>query len=727
VIPDTLARQKGVGAFLINWLVPVVLLLAGFAVWSNHVQAGFHGDDFHVVVKNRAIRSLDNFPRFFTQPRAFSSEPEYADYKPLLLMTLALDAAVSNLAVDPALAMTLRPLIFQLDSVIWFAALVGALYLLFSLVPGTPHSIAVAACGLVLLHPVAAETVNYISQRGQIMAAVCVTLALALWIIWPRWLPQTLGLNLDRVPQTWWQFQVRENGAQCEQRYKAFLALPIPFYLIPLVPGLLSEPSAAFFVLLAFIYAWIYDRKYGYYRFIVPAAICSAYWIIQTAVVWRATSIFRIPAFSYWISQPWVTLRYLFSFAFPFGLNADSGLAPLPQHSPVWVGIALAAAGVGGVACLFWTAVWLRQRQKWQGVAFGILWFLVALIPTALIPQRTVEANPRMFFAMVGLAFATAHLGGILWTRLGALATTRSQEILLASVGGLFLVLTGSALGGMTWQRNNVWGSEKSLWLDVTTRSPQNGRGLINYSAAMFADDDEVTSLAYLERAVPFCKNDAVLELALAQGFDLVNKAPNAEDHFRRAVMLAPGYASANGGFGRWLVNHQRNDEGFGYAAKGRALNATDLVSRHTLMDIYSQRSDWAMVIQMAKEALRIDPEDADGQRSLVVAQASIDQVSQAEADAKNSPGVDDFLKLSVIYYHAKRYEDCVKASRSALELRPNLAEAYANMATALHALGRDDEAIIALQEVVRLRPDMEFAKVDLRILLDKRAVSVRQ
>ena len=206
----------------------------------------------------------------------------------------------------------------------------------------------------------------------------------------------------------------------------------------------------------------------------------------------------------------------------------------------------------------------------------------------------------------------------------------------------------------------------------------------------------------------------------------MVNKESEAESHFRRALTLAPGYAAANSQFGRWLVSHQRSEEGFGYASKGRALNATDLVSRHALMDVYSQRSEWAMVIRMAEEALRIDPEDQDGQRSLVVGKASIDQVAQAEADTQKSPSVDDFLKLSVIYYHAKRYEDCVKAARSALELRPNLAEAYANIATALHSLGRDDEAIIALREVVRLRPDMEFAKVDLRILLDKRAAGGR-
>jgi tetratricopeptide (TPR) repeat protein len=722
VIPDTPLRQTGVGEFVIKWLAPILLLLASSVVWSNHVRAGFHADDLHIVVKNRAIRSLNNVPRFFVQPRAFSSEPEFADYKPLLLTDLALDAAISSAAVDPALASALQPLIFQLDTLIWFAALAASLYLLFTLVPGTSHEVALGACALVLLHPVAAETVNYISQRGQIMSALGVTLALALWIVWPRRLPKTLGIDMDRVPQTWWQFKLRENGARWENNYRRFLRMPIPFYFIPLAPALFADPSAAFFVALAFSYMWIYDRKYGYFHLFPPAAICGAYWIVQTAVVWNSSTIFRVPAFSYWISQPWVALRYLWDFFVPFGVNADTGYQPLLRFPLFWPGILAALAGCAGVAGLCRVAMKLRRRKEWQGVAFGICWFLIALLPTALVPQRTVEANARMFFALAGAAFAAANLAGIGWKRLCAMPWNERQRLIGASACGLAVLVVAGTLGWLTWERNDVWETDKSLWLDVATRSPHNGRGLINYASVLATEDDEVNSLAYLKRAVAYANDDPQLQLQLANGFDRINRDQDAEKHFRRAIQLAPAYAAANSGYGRWLVAHLRGTEGFAYASKGRALNATDLVSRHALMEICSQRADWANVTRIAREALAIDPDDEDGKRSMTVAQASIDQLVKAEEETKDSPTVDDFLKLSVLYYHAKRYEDCLRAAKSAVQLNPKLAEGYANMATALHSLGRDDEAIPNLREVVRLRPDLEFAKVDLRILLEKQA-----
>ena len=40
-------------------------------------------------------------------------------------------------------------------------------------------------------------------------------------------------------------------------------------------------------------------------------------------------------------------------------------------------------------------------------------------------------------------------------------------------------------------------------------------------------------------------------------------------------------------------------------------------------------------------------------------------------------------------YYENQRYEDCIRAAREALKINPNLAEAYANIATAYHTMGK--------------------------------------
>lgn len=708
VTRETPVKQRGIGHYLLWWVAPITLLVLGLFAWSNHAHDGFHADDFHVIVNNRAIRSLSNIPRFFTHPRAFSSEPEFADYKPLLLTSFALDASLSKVP---------DPLVFQLDTLVWFALLVMAVYLLLKLTPGSNQATALGGAAIIGLHPMAAETVNYVSQRGTVLGALSVCLTMAFWIVWPRRLPQKLGLNMDRVPQNWWQDKVRQHGAKWERQYKRFLKLRIPFYLIPLVPGLLSDPNCAVVAVLLAAYTWIYDREQGFRQLIPVGALCGVYWVAYTILSWVVSPLFRIPAIAYWISQPWVALRYGFWFFAPGALNADTDFRPVPWFWPPF-----AFLGIAGVAALVWLVRRLAGNQEWRGIAFGAGWFLLALLPSALVPQRTVEANPRMFLGAIGLAYASSQAAAILLRRYSALPQGDSKKIAGFGLAGVLCAGLFAYLLLTTSHVNEVWQTEASLWLDVTTRTPSNARGLLNYASAMIADDDDATAIVYLQRAVPFAEGDAVLQLRLAQGFDRLGEEAQAEQHFRKALQLAPDYSAANSSYGQWLLLRQKREEALRYSRKGLEKNPTDLISRHTLMDLYAENSEWPAVIKLAKESLAIDPDDPDGNRQLTVAQASVDNVHKAEEETGGT--VDGFLRLSEIYFHNKRYEDCIRAARSALELRPNLGEAWSNIAAAEHARGQDDRAITALREVIRLRPDFKFAQIDLDLLLAKKAAT---
>ena len=715
-------RVKGNSEFLFWLLAPVLLFVLGLGVWSNHFQNRFHADDFPTLVNNRAVQSGADIQRFFMQPRTFSSEQEDADYKPVLDTSFAIDAWLSR---------PNRVIVYRLQSFLWFGLLIFSLYFLFRMVPGTTQPVALFGAALLGMHPVAAETVNSLIQRGQIIGAAGVTLALGIWILWSRQLPRKLGLNIDRVPQNWRQEQIRKHGPGWERWYAGFRELRIPFYLIPLIPALFAEPSAAAFALIFLAYVRLYDAEAGLKPLLVPAFVCATYLAVQTAVVASYSPLFRVRVLTWWATEPWVAMRYFYRFFLPGSLSADAGLKPLASWWPPF-----ALAGFAGVGLLTACAIWAGrvnsghdngQDKRWRGVAFGIWWFLAALVPTALVPQRDVEATPRMFLAAAGLAFAVAHLGGILLDRItgsGMEPRRKNAAVMSLAAGALAILCT---VGWMTYERNQVWNTELSLWLDVTQKNPENARGFINYASALIADRNGEAALSNLQKGVALSADDGRLQLLLAQTFDRLNKDVDTEFHFRRALLLAPQYASAYSYFAQWLFAHRRWDEALVMSRRALALNAADLISRHTLMDLHSLKADWGGVAQLAKEVLALDPDDPAGRRSLTVATASIDQLHRAEANVQANPKVDDYLKLSVLYYHGQRFEDCVKAARGALGLNPNLAEAHANIAAALHAIHRDDEAIVALREVIRLRPDMAFAKTDLDILLDNRAHAPRR
>ena len=72
---------------------------------------------------------------------------------------------------------------------------------------------------------------------------------------------------------------------------------------------------------------------------------------------------------------------------------------------------------------------------------------------------------------------------------------------------------------------------------------------------------------------------------------------------------------------------------------------------------------------------------------------------------------------MSYAYCTKGRMEDCLRAAREAIKLRPNYAEAYNNMAGAYGVLGNTASGIAAAREALRLKPDYKDAGENLRKL----------
>jgi tetratricopeptide (TPR) repeat protein len=142
--------------------------------------------------------------------------------------------------------------------------------------------------------------------------------------------------------------------------------------------------------------------------------------------------------------------------------------------------------------------------------------------------------------------------------------------------------------------------------------------------------------------------------------------------------------------------------------------NPADTVTRDYLLRVYSEQGQWAKLDGLVAESLRAAPNDpavlryrsAHGDRD-----AKLRQVQQA-AEAKPTP--DGLLGLSLTYYQAGRFDDCIRAAREALRLNPSYAEAYNNIAAAYNSMGKYDEGIKAAQEAVRLKPDFTLARNNL-------------
>ena len=69
----------------------LLLILAIVFVYMNTMSNAFHFDDFHSIVENPSLMEIGNMPEYFKDPGMFSGKAGIRMYRPLLLVTYAVN------------------------------------------------------------------------------------------------------------------------------------------------------------------------------------------------------------------------------------------------------------------------------------------------------------------------------------------------------------------------------------------------------------------------------------------------------------------------------------------------------------------------------------------------------------------------------------------------------------------------------------------------------------
>jgi len=576
------------------------------AVYSNHFANEFHFDDAHTIQSNPSIRDLHNTARFFTDARTFSTLPDHQEYRPLVS---------SSLALDYHLAGGLHPFWFHVSTFVWYLALLASMYLLFRRLLDT--GAALLATMLFAVHPVSAETVNYIIQRADLYSTLGVVAGLWLWVRYPQ--ARRLGL-----------------------------------YLLPVAAGTLAKPQSIVFAPILAVYVFLFEEEArpGAWRSVLrkcaPAAVaCAALFAFTRAMTSPTASLSGSSLPAYLVSQPAAILHYFTQFFAPLELCADSGGQPLA--------VSLDSSAIFGLCLLLALAVsaWRTAlHPATRPISFGIAWFLLALAPTSLVPLAEARNDHRMFLPFVGLTLAVSCTGALF---IRTLQQPHLRRIAMVACAGALCVY-----GYGAHRRNEVWRTEESLWRDVVQKNPSNGRGLMNYGLSRMAKGDIAAAYDSFQRARFFVPNYSLLEINLGVACGGLRRDAEAEEHFHRALALAPNDSQSYTFYARWLQ------------ARGRNIDAMEAFDRATALN----------------------PADP------------------LLANYRPTPA--GILDLSLSYYRQGRFQACIDAAQRALRLRPDVAEAYNNIAAAYQAMGQWQPAIAAANQALRLRPDFQLARNNL-------------
>ncbi len=660
----------------------IYLLAALFAIaltvtYSNHFHNSFHFDDSHVVVNNIYIKSLHNIPLFFSDARTISSLPSNQAYRPIV---------VTSLALDYFLGKGLNTFYFHLSTFILFIVQGIFMYLLYVRIfdrseeNGWNNLVAFLAVAWYMLHPANAETINYITARSDSISTLFVVISLVMFIYSP-------------VCRRW-----------C-------------LYFIPFALGMLTKPITATFVLLLFAYLLLFDEK-SPSRLNAPAitlalkktAPAFLFCLLLTFFINQMTPPTFAPGgapfFNYVITQPYVILHYFTTFVLPLSLSADSDWGVLASMADFRF-----FAGISFIAVSLFTVVITSKNRKTRPIAFGILWFLITLLPTSLFPLAEVMNDHRVFLPYVGLIISASWSINIMVDTLKR-AFFSKKRFYGPAIAVIIIVLSAYAYG--THERNKVWNTDETLWYDVTEKSPRNSRGLMNYGLALMAKGDFAGAESYYVRALTLTPNYPYLNINMGIVKEATGKTAEAEQYFKNAISFGPSYPECYFYYARFLRNHGRLDEAVRNLNKTLELSAAHIDARYMLMSIYFELNDFERLRELARQKLSIVPNDKQATLYLNAINSGNPQFEIIKESSSASQTPERLLNLSLRYYEAKQFEKSIDAAKEALKLRPDYDLAYNNICAAYNALGQWDKAIEAGEKAIRLNPNNQLAKNNL-------------
>ena len=458
------------------WLLLILAVAVG--VYSNSLGNSFHYDDVHSIVENVHVRSLQNIPAFFYDSRMFSEWGDRSMFRPLVLVSYALNHAVGGYDVLGYHLVNLSLHLLAVIAVFAIARTTGSRY-------GPIIGAAIFA-----VHPVNGEAVNYISSRSESMSALCYLISIYAYLRWRH--------GGSKSGSGAYALALLAFAAGLSSK-SIVITLPVLLLLLERSgfpgSGTVLDRSA---LLRSHSPFWLVSA--GYLAIVRQSAGKAV--LSEPVRGWADQISTQLKALVYYAHLLEMPVRLNVEHQF-FGLRSGSGMA-----------VILAGLLVLSLTWMVWNA---RTAKAWLAIVAAGL----CLLPSLVVPLHVLVNEHRLYLALALMcAFGVAG-----WAPARS-RTSSSRAVVYAVMGAV------AALAMLSHQRNSVWIDERTLWRDAVAKAPEMYRAHMHLGGAYEAEAE----IHKRERRADYYRS---LSLALSSHKRAVELAPNvAEAHYNHGNAL---------------------------------------------------------------------------------------------------------------------------------------------------------------------------------------------
>jgi tetratricopeptide (TPR) repeat protein len=489
--------------YLPNWLwsntVPILFLVFFTTIlYGNTLHSPFALDDYHNILANKPIRI---------------TEISYAKLKEVGQKSLLVNRPVANISL--ALNYYFHQYnvkgyhlfniaVHILTGILLYIFVRKTLLLLQNKSRNEAKWIAFIASLLWLVHPLQTQSVTYIIQRMNSLAALFYLLSFVLYIM-ARTTPGAMK--------------------------KFILAI------CSVSAGLLaigSKENAVILPAFILLYEWYFFQnlqfKFKKHHYLIIAVLLT--FSIGAAFFYLGNNPFESIIIGYGgrdftlqerlLTQLRVVVFYISLIFLPYPsrmtlehdfLISNSLFTPLTTFtSLIFIGI------------LCYSVLLLAKKERL--LSFCILWFLGnLLIESTIIPLEIIFEHrtylPSMLIILLGILVIHRMIMSL-----------RTKVILVCLVTLFFT--------SWTYARNSIWQDELSLWADIAQKAPNKSRAQMNLGIILSKENRMDESLVYLKRAVQLDPNYDLAHYSLGDALMKQNKFIQASEAYAKGLQLKP-------------------------------------------------------------------------------------------------------------------------------------------------------------------------------------------
>jgi len=638
-------------------LVILLFVILGFLIYSNTVKSPFYFDDVPNIRRNPNIR-LTRLTFKDIRKAAFESP---CPNRPIANVSFALNYYVHKYNVVGYHVTNI--IIHILTGIFLYLLLKTTLCISTkkwdqSLNPPIPQSlnppiISFFSALLWLVHPIHTQSVTYVVQRMNSMAAMFYVLSFLLYVrgrlvtenqkSWP-WLAGCalagmLALGSKEIAATLPFFILLYEWYFFQNLSTAWLKRHLPYIIGALI--LLG--------VLTFVYFGTNPLQ----------GLLSGYRHRGFTLTERALTQFRVVV--YYI--------VLLVYPHPSRLNLDHDF-PL-SHSlidPITTLLSMGAI-IGAVGL----AIYIAKKEPL--LSFCMLWFLGNLAIESSVIGLEIIFEHRTYLPSMFLLTGIVVLACRLVKRKWPIVAILSPCVILLCLG--------------TYERNNIWSDPLNFSEDSAQKAPDKARPQNTAGAVLLGEGKYSEAIAHFRKALQIDPHFAPaynnLGLALAQE----GKVDEAIFHYTRALQLRPGDATAHYGLGIVFSQKGELNKALEHFSEAVRIDPDHGKAHNRLGHALAERGELAKAIAHFSEAVRIQPDSENAHYNLAVALAGRGKADEAISHYRKA------LKLDPEYAEAHnnlgislagqgKLEEAIAHFSEAVRIRPDFSEAKNNLRRAL-------------------------------------------